>query len=977
MLVLAAAIAAIYALDALFTQSVPLLGFYWVPVLLATSFAGVRQVALLSLLALVLATAIGLQQGVLGSGEYPLRLLAVFAISLVSLRLTQVRQRQERQLLATTSELEATLQAIPDKLFEVDRRGLVLKAQAHQEAWVLQPTGQMLGRRLDQLLPPAAAAESLEALAEADRDGFSFGRQICLPLAGGEHWFELSVARKWAPRDREPTFVVLSRDIQSRKQAETALQRQIGFYKVLSRCGRAMESCGNRIEMLQAVCQEAVRTGDLTMAWAGLLDPQTRMIQPVAMAGEGLAYLEGLQISADADSPHGQGPTGQCVRNAQPFWCQDFCHDPATAAWHERGRRSGWGASASLPLCCRGQVVGAINLYAPVPHAFSKEIKVLLLDMVVGVDLALERFRHQEQQQEVQQALERSERLYRQLTESIHDVIWRIDAQSLTTRYVSPAVQQLLGYRPQDLEGLPVQITLHDDSLDWLAAIRSLAGGDRQQQAGEKVSYRVDEVQQRHSDGSSIWSEITTTLGSHELTGELEFSCVCRDITARKRAESQLEWLAYYDPLTDLPNRTHINSLLEQVLRTANRENEPLACLLLGLDHFKAINDSIGYETGDAVLREVAQRLTQRLRENDLVGRIGSDEFLVALPGADATDAAQLCERLQESLREPFALAQNTIHLTSSIGIALFPADGNDRETLLRKAATAMSEAKREGRDRVHFFTASLEQQVMLQVRLAKALYGALDREEMRLVYQPQVDARTGEVLGAEALLRWNHHGFGNISPQEFIPIAESTGLILPIGEWVLHEAIQQLKRWQDRGLAIQTMAVNLSAVQFRQLDLAERVLRYLEAAALSCPRLELELTESVLIGDPEAAIAAMDHFSSAGIQLSIDDFGTGYSSLSYLKRLRVNKLKIDASFVRGLGTGLHDTSIVQAIINLAKDLQMETIAEGVEEASQLEALRQMGCDQIQGYFFAKPMPPDEFEAFARRQPQPAADSEL
>ncbi|MEB3332024.1 MAG: bifunctional diguanylate cyclase/phosphodiesterase, partial [Synechococcaceae cyanobacterium] len=475
-----------------------------------------------------------------------------------------------------------------------------------------------------------------------------------------------------------------------------------------------------------------------------------------------------------------------------------------------------------------------------------------------------------------------------------------------------------------------------------------------------------------HRDGGSIWSEITTTLGSQEQTGEPEFYCVSRDVTARKQAETQLEWLAYYDPLTDLPNRTHCNSLLEQALRSASRGEEPLACLLLGLDHFKAINDSIGYETGDAVLREVGQRLKQRLRENDLVGRIGSDEFLVALPGADATEAAQLCERLQESLRGPFALGSHTMHLTSSIGIALFPADGTDRETLLRKAATAMAMAKREGCDRVHFFTALLEQQVVQELRLAKALYGALDREEMRLLYQPQVDARSGEVLGAEALLRWNHHALGNVSPQEFIPIAESTGLILPIGEWVLHEAIQQLKRWQDRGLEVQTMAVNLSAVQFRQLDLADRVLGYLEEAALTGPRLELELTESVLIGDPEAAIAAMDRFSAAGIQLSIDDFGTGYSSLSYLKRLRVNRLKIDASFVRGLGSSQQDASIVQAIINLAKDLQMETIAEGVEEDFQLEALRRMGCDQIQGYYFARPLPADAFEAYARSR-TPAA----
>jgi diguanylate cyclase (GGDEF)-like protein len=388
---------------------------------------------------------------------------------------------------------------------------------------------------------------------------------------------------------------------------------------------------------------------------------------------------------------------------------------------------------------------------------------------------------------------------------------------------------------------------------------------------------------------------------------------------------------------------------------------------MLGLDHFKTINDSIGYDTGDAVLMEVARRLKQELRATDLIGRIGSDEFLVVLPGAAGPEAGQLGELLQKAIRRPFIIHEQTINLTSSIGIALYPLDGTDQTALVRKADTAMTQAKRDGRNRFHFFTSSLEKEVVRMVELANALHGALDRQELRLLYQPQVDARSGQVLGAEALLRWQHDRFGPVDPAEFIPIAEGNGQILAIGEWVLQEAIQQLRQWQDGGLELRQIAVNLSAVQFRQQNLADRVIGLLQEAGLATHQLDLELTESVTMENPEAAIEAMARFSDAGIQLSIDDFGTGYSSLSYLKRLRVNKLKIDASFVRDLASRNDDRSIVSAIINLARGLNIRTTAEGVESEDQLAVLRELGCDEIQGFLYARPLTATEFEGFARR----------
>lgn len=966
--VLAAVIFGLYLLDLQVAKEVSLLTFYWWPVLLAATFASPRQVALLNAEAGLLGVASGLQLGIISQPDYAARLVALAGLSWLTLHLSRQRQLQQRQLAQANRHLEATLQALPDLLFEVDRQGLLLQVQALQPDLLLGKPEQLVGRTLQSILPPDALAVSMEALAEAERSGSSLGHQILLPLPQGDRWFELSVARKRPDTGADHTYVVLSRDVHDRKQAEAALKRQIGFYAILSRCNRAIATSNSQEQLFAAICNEAVATGDLRMAWVGVVNPVTEMVDPVAMAGEGSAYLEGIHISTLATSPYGRGPVGRAVREGQPIWCQDFLNDPTTQAWHARASQYHWASVASLPLRCEGEVVGALALYAGFPQAFSQEIQTLLVDMVVDVDQALDRLAHAAKSEAVQNALQRSERDYRELTETIHDVIWRIDAESLTYLYVSPAVHRLLGYAAEELIGKPLINAESDANQRWISHLRELYAQSGQQSGlSQEAPYRLDELQHLHRDGSVVWSEVTTTLVRNSSSGAMEFHCVSRDITPRKQAESQLEWLAFYDQLTELPNRTLVHNLLEQVLRTAHREAKPVALMMLGLDRFKTINDSSGFAIGDAILIELARRLKQELRATDLIGRIGSDEFLVVLPGASGTEAGQLGELLQKAVRRPFTIRDHIINLTSSIGIALYPLDGTDQEALVRKADTAMTQAKRDGRNRFHFFTSSLEKEVVRMVELANALHGALDRQELRLLYQPQLDARSGEVLGAEALLRWQHYRFGPVNPAEFIPIAEGNGQILSIGEWVLQEAIQQLRQWQEGGLHLRQIAVNLSAVQFRQQNLAQRVIGLLQEAGLANRQLDLELTESVTMENPEAAIEAMARFSDAGIQLSIDDFGTGYSSLSYLKRLRVNKLKIDASFVQDLATSNDDRSIVSAIINLARGLNIRTIAEGVESEDQLAVLRELGCDEIQGFLYARPLTATEFEGFARR----------
>ena len=438
-------------------------------------------------------------------------------------------------------------------------------------------------------------------------------------------------------------------------------------------------------------------------------------------------------------------------------------------------------------------------------------------------------------------------------------------------------------------------------------------------------------------------------------------------VQEQQAAEARIQQLAHFDPLTGLPNRALLHERSSQAIQMARRNGEPLALLFLDLDHFKNVNDSLGHRVGDELLKVLAQRLQLTVREQDTVSRLGGDEFLLLLPGTDGPGAARVAAKVMAQATLPFHIDQNELTVTQSIGIALFPGDGADFDTLSKRADIAMYRAKRDGRNNFRFFTGEMQAQSLRTMRLETALRRALERDQLCLHYQPQMSLEGHRVIGAEALLRWQHPDLGRVSPAEFIPIAEASGLILPIGEWVLREAVQQLKRWIDGGMAPITVAVNLSSVQFRHADLPALVTRILAEAGLPPELLELELTEGVAMVDPQGAIAVMDDLFERGVRMSIDDFGTGYSSLSYLKKFRVYKLKIDQSFVRDITEDPEDKAIVGAIIGMSASLGLRTIAEGVETQGQLDFLRERGCHEVQGYFISRPLPADEFQAFVRR----------
>lgn len=432
----------------------------------------------------------------------------------------------------------------------------------------------------------------------------------------------------------------------------------------------------------------------------------------------------------------------------------------------------------------------------------------------------------------------------------------------------------------------------------------------------------------------------------------------------QKESEAHIQRLAHFDALTGLPNRVLLNDRSQHALSVARRSHHTVALMFLDLDHFKNINDSLGHRVGDEVLVELARRLKSAVREQDTVSRLGGDEFILLLPDTDAVGAAQVADKLLRAALWPIQVGQHELTVTPSIGIALYPQDGVDLDTLSKCADAAMYRAKEDGRNGYRFFTHDIQAQSDRTLLLGNALRRALEREQLSLHYQPQISMETGQTVGAEALLRWNHPELGAVSPAEFIPIAESSGLILPIGEWVIRTAVQQLAHWMAHGMAPITMAVNLSSVQFRHANLPQLVSSILTEAALPPHLLELELTEGVAMTNALGAIAVMDDLHQRGVRMSIDDFGTGYSSLSYLKRFQVYKLKIDQSFVRDITEDPDDKAIVGAIISMAQSLGLKTIAEGVETDGQLAFLRARGCDEVQGYHFSRPLSPQDFAAF-------------
>ncbi len=518
----------------------------------------------------------------------------------------------------------------------------------------------------------------------------------------------------------------------------------------------------------------------------------------------------------------------------------------------------------------------------------------------------------------------------------------------------NPAARRMFGWDEQEILNKPFPLVPDEGREEFQARFEDALQG--------KVVGDYETRRQR-KDGSSIdvnvwWAALRNAAG--EVNGVM---VIVADITERKAAEARINYLAYHDTLTGLPNRVALEERLVESVAHAGRARGQLAVMFLSLDRFKKFNDTLGHVIGDRLLKSVAERLTAAVRDGDTVARFGSDEFaflLTRIEGAD--DAARAAREFQRILDPLFDVEEHELYVTGSIGIGLYPEDGVDAQGLLKSAGSALYRAKQSGGNNYQFYTADMNERALHRLALENKLRWAIERGEFRVYYQPQVSIGTGRVTGMEALVRWQHPEMGLVPPVEFIPLAEDTGLISPIGEWVLRTACAQARAWQDDGFDQLRVGVNLSPRQFQQPDLVPMVERLLKETGLDAASLELEVTESSVMKNAESSIRTLGELKAMGIKIAVDDFGSGYSSLSYLKSLPIDVLKIDQSFVRDMTSDPKDAAIVMAIIQLAHSLQLEVKAEGVETEEQLRFLSLLRCDAMQGYLFCKPLPVDAFE---------------
>ncbi|SFL73176.1 EAL domain-containing protein [Rugamonas rubra] len=578
----------------------------------------------------------------------------------------------------------------------------------------------------------------------------------------------------------------------------------------------------------------------------------------------------------------------------------------------------------------------------------------LLLTALLGALLLLisgERARIQAQVKDGTARLREREARLQAILDKAADAILTIDTDGLLES-ANGAAGRLFGYPPERLAGMPLARLLPVGAAGPAALLRAIAEG----------ASHEHEAQGWRSDASTF--PLAISVSEVELADGHLFVAILHDLTEQHRAQERIHRLAHHDPLTGLDNRLSLHLRLELLLAQTRRNGTAAALLFIDLDHFKKINDSHGHQTGDLLLVAVAQRLQELLREVDTIARLGGDEFIVVTSGGTTPDAASnIAVRIVAALAAPYHLDGKTVHSGASVGVAMFPADGDDADTLLRHADTAMYAAKSQGRGNFQFFSASMNAATHERLLLENRLWLALEQGEFELYLQPQVALDDLRIIGAEALLRWHHPELGLVGPDRFIPIAEESGLILPLGDWVLQQAVELLAGWRARGLGRLRLAVNLSARQCHGAGPLAQLDRLLAGAGIDPALLELEITESAAMQDPERSRLLLRELRARGIKVAIDDFGTGYSSLSYLKLFELDRIKIDRSFVKDIESDPNDAVIVEATIALAHSLGLAVVAEGVETAAQRDFLRAKGCEEAQGYLFARPMPALAFEA--------------
>lgn len=837
-------------------------------------------------------------------------------------------------------QLAATLKAIPDFLFEISDAGEYLAVYNNSTGQHDTPID-LVGRNIRDVMPPPALRTCLEVMAEVRRQGYSRGRRIFMELPESPGWFELSAAHKNDPGDGSARYIVLAREVTSLVESESALKMEADRNAALLGLQVAAES-RDEPAFLHYGVELAQRLTSSSFAFLFLVDSDEISARLIAWSGEGLN--DGWEAAAAASVPiAGAGVWADACQRRQ-ISTANSAEQCATI----RGLPQGAPALqrlVSVPVIMGGKVVMIAGVGNKAGNYTEREGETVQL-----VAEAIWRIVSRERANAV------ARRMSTAVAQSPHSIT--ITDLAGNIEFVNQALVNSSGYAASELIGRNARVLqsgktpLQRYEELWSALLR-----------GE--SWKGEFINRRKDGGE--YTERALIYPVRDDAGKvINYLAHKEDISTQIDAAQRINELSYFDALTGLPNRASLETMLNHAVELALHHQESLAVVWMNLDNFRTINDSLGHAVGDTLLREVAGRLRRLMRDEDTLARLSGDHFVAVLTGMGQNEAALWATRALEEIDRPVRLLGNELIVTASLGIALCPGDGQTHATLLMNAETAMYRVKQEGRNGYRFFTRDIQEHSERTLALGYGLRSALGKNEFQLLYQPQVAVADEALVGVEALLRWNSPQFGEVMPAEFIPIAETYGLIGPVGEWVLRTALTQSQHMRACGLGGLTMAVNLSALQFAQPDLANSIIRLVRAANADVRMIEIELTEAAAMKNPQQAASTMRDLGGYGFRIAIDDFGTGYSSLSYLKRFDVDKIKIDQSFIKDLATNSDDQAIVTAIIQMAHSLGMVALAEGVETPEQLEFLRAKGCDLAQGYLFSYPLTPENLEKFAQ-----------
>ncbi len=886
--------------------------------------------------------------------------LFFLVLALLRYRIEAVhRAVSEAELRAREESFERLAEHAPDIIVRFDRNLRHLYINSRLEELTGLPRETLIGRTNEEL---GYGREAFELWNEPLREVLESGEPRTFDFEftdrdGALRTFEARVVPEFDADGRVESLLSLVRDITALRESGFRVMRLTKLYAALSAANQIIIRAEERAALFQDLCDIAVSYGGLKMAWIGMVGLD-RWVEPVACAGEGTEYLGRIRVAADPDLPEGRGPVGCSIATEQTCVFDDFLSNPDAKPWHEAAARYGFKAVASFPLHQGGVVVGALAVYASRAGFFTPDIVGLMEELARDISFALDYLQRESERRQLEEDLRLNSKVFEHSGESILIA----DAGERIVK-VNRAFTEVTGYRPEDVVGRPMA---------------ELWADNRDDAAPDLIKEWLDlhgewhgEVWGRRKSGEVYpeWRSMNVVRGPDRAV--THYISVAFDLTERREQEERIRYLAQHDLTTGLPNRALLVDRLEQGMARAHGKGNRLALLFLDLDRFKVVNDSLGYRVGDRLLQGVAERLVMVVRETDTVSRRGGDEFLILLPEIhDIDDAAQVARKMVAALEPPFEVDGSHLVVTPSIGISVYPDDETDRDTLIRYAEAAMYRAKKDGRNRYRFFTADLNTRARERLDLETRLRVAVENGEMEVWYQPQVELAGGAVVGLEALLRWRHPRRGLVSPADFIPVAEETRIIVPIGEWVIETVCRQSAEWRREGLPCVPVAVNLSAVQLQQKGLAGFIAGRLEAHGLDPCHLQLEITESLFLGDVEPVRSALRELEAQGLTLAVDDFGTGYSNLGYIKRMPIAKLKIDQSFIRDLETDADDAAITGAIISMAHSLRLKVVAEGVETAEQLRFLRRHGCDEMQGYLFSRPLPEAECRALLSDPPR-------